>query len=81
MNDEKRTDYKTCTPEVLYEARKIVIKMWKKGHPVKEIAEVTGFSTNTVYITIRKYKADGMKGLKPQKRGIKAGKNRTLTSL
>lgn len=81
MNDEKRTDYKTSTPEVLYEARKIVIKMWKKGHPVKEIAEVTGFSTNTVYITIRKYKADGMKGLKPQKRGIKAGKNRTLTSL
>lgn len=27
MNDEKRTDYKTSTPEVLYEARKIVIKI------------------------------------------------------
>ena len=35
MNDEKRTDYKTSTPEVLYEARKIVIKMWKKDYPVK----------------------------------------------
>ena len=80
MNDEKRTDYKTSTPKVLYEARKIVIKMWKKDHPVKEIAEVTGFSTNTVYITIRKYKANAMQALKPLKRGIKAGGSRTLSS-
>ena len=50
----------------------------EKGHPVKGIAEVTGFSTYTVYITIRKYKADGMKALKSQKRGIKTGENRTL---
>lgn len=54
--------------------------MWKKGSPVKEIAEITGFSTNTVYITIRKYKTDGLKALKPQTRGIKTGENRTLTA-
>ena len=80
MEKEERTNYKSCTPEVMYEARKIVIKMWKKGSPIKEIAEITGFSTNTVYITIRKYKADGMKALKPQKRGIKKGENRILSS-
>ena len=60
MEKEERTDYKKCTPEVIYEARKIVVKMWKKCHPVKEIAEVTGLSINTVYITIRKYKVKGM---------------------
>lgn len=79
MEKESRTDYKKCTSEVLYEARKIVIKMWKKDRPVEEIAEVTGFSMNTVYITIRKYKAEGMKALKPKKRGINIGDNRTLS--
>lgn len=80
MEKEERTDYKKCTPEVIYEARKIVVKMWKKCHPVKEIAEVTGLSINTVYITIRKYKVKGMQGLKPQKRGVKSGETRTLST-
>ncbi|MDE5936588.1 MAG: helix-turn-helix domain-containing protein [Ruminococcus sp.] len=79
MKSEERTDYKKCTPEVIYEARKIVIKMWKKGSPINELAEITGFSTNTIYITIRKYKANGMQALKPRKRGIKSGENRTLS--
>ena len=80
MKNDERTNYKKCKPDVLYEARKIVIKMWKKDHSVKEIAEITGFTTNTVYITIRKYKAGGMNALKPKKRGIKTGENRTLSS-
>lgn len=80
MKNDERKNYKKCKPDVLYEARKIVIKMWKKDHSVKEIAEITGFTTNTVYITIRKYKAGGMNALKPKKRGIKTGENRTLSS-
>lgn len=55
-------------------------KDMKKSRPVKEIAEITGFSTNTIYIMICKYKADGMKALKPQKRCIRTGENRTLSS-
>ena len=73
MEIEEKTDYKTCTPEVLYEARKTVIKMWKKDKPIEEIAEITGFATNTIYIMIRKYKAGGISALKPQKRGRKSG--------
>lgn len=57
-----------------------VIKIWKKDHPVKEIADITGFTMNTVYITIRKYKAEGINALKSKKRGIKTGENRTLSS-
>ena len=79
MENEEKTDYKTCTPEVLYEARKTVIKMWKKDKAIEEIAEITGFATNTIYIMIRKYKAEGISALKPQKRGRKSGEKRTLT--
>ena len=53
--------------------------MWKKKKPVEEIAEATGLSKNVVYITIRKYKADGYAALKPKVRGRKQGAKRTLT--
>lgn len=79
MEREERTDYKKCSADVLYEARKIVIRMWKKHKPVKEIVEVTGLSQNVIYITIRKYKAGGLNALKPKKRGRKPGNNKTLT--
>ena len=75
----ERTDYRKCSPEVLYEVRKTVIRMWKKNKPVEEIAEATGMSTNVIYITIRKYKANGNSALKPKARGRKQGERRTLS--
>lgn len=47
--------------------------------PVEEIAEAIGMTTNVVYITIRKYKANGYKALKPRTRGRKQGEKRTLS--
>ena len=50
MEIEEKTDYKTCTPEVLYEARKTVIKMWKKDNQCIETSEARteiGRETNT----------------------------------
>ena len=78
MENEGKTDYRKCSAEVLYQTRKIVIKMWKSKKPVEEIAEITGLSTRTVYETIRVYKKGGMSALKPKTRGRKTGEKRTL---
>lgn len=80
MENEERTDYRRATPETLYEARKTVIRMWKSKKSVPEIAEATDFSQETVYITIRAYKAGGMQALKPKTRGRKTGEKRHLSS-
>lgn len=78
MEEMERTDYRRCSPETLYEARKTVIRMWKKNKSVEEIADATGMTTNVIYITIRKYKANGYNALKPKVRGRKQGEKRTL---
>lgn len=77
--ENERIDYRKSTPEELYQARKIAIRMWKKQIPVAEIAEITGLSKNVVYITIRKYKANGIAALKPKKRGRSQGEKRTIS--
>lgn len=79
MEEMERTDYRKCSPETLYETRKTVIRMWKKNKSVEEIAEATGMSTNVIYITIRKYKANGNSALRPKVRGRKQGERRTLS--
>ena len=79
MEKEERTDYRKAAPEVLYEARKTVIRMWKSNKKVEEIMSATDFSQETVYVTIRAYKKGGMQALKPKKRGRRKGEKRTLT--
>ena len=79
MENTERTDYRKAAPEVLYEARKTVIRMWKSNKKVEEIMSATDFSQETVYVTIRAYKKGGMQALKPKKRGRRKGEKRTLT--
>ena len=79
MENTERTDYRKVAPEVLYEARKTVIRMWKSNKKVEEIMSATDFSQETVYVTIRAYKKGGMQALKPKKRGRRKGEKRTLT--
>ena len=79
MENTERTDYRKAAPEVLYEARKTVIRMWKSNKKVEEIMSATDFSQETVYVTIRAYKKGGMQALKPKKRGRRTGEKRTLT--
>ena len=80
MENTERTDYRKAAPEVLYEARKTVIRMWKSNKKVEEIMSATDFSQETVYVTIRAYKKGGMQALKPKKRGRRKGEKRTLTA-
>jgi transposase len=77
MDIIEKTDYRKASPEAIYEARKIVIRMWKSKKAVAEIVEATGFSQDTVYVTIRAFKKGGMKALKPKVRGRKVVKNAT----
>ena len=63
---------------MLYETRKIVVKMWKSKVPVEEIARITGLPTKTIYDKIRLYKEGGMSALKPKTRGRKSGEKQTL---
>ena len=79
MEKIEKTDYRKATPEALYEARKVVIRMWKSQKRVEEIVEATDLSKDTVYVTIRSYKKGGIKALRPKKRGRKTGEKRTLT--
>ncbi len=80
MDTNEKTDYRKASPEALYEARKIVIRMWKSKKKVVEIIEATDFSQDTVYVTIRAYKKGGMKALRPKTRGRKNGEKRHLTA-
>lgn len=80
MDTNEKTDYRKASPEALYEARKIVIRMWKSKKKVAEIMEATDFSKDTVYVTIRAYKKGGVKALRPKTRGRKNGEKRHLTA-
>lgn len=80
MDTNEKTDYRKASPEALYEARKIVIRMWKSKKKVAEIIEATDFSQDTVYVTIRAYKKGGMRALRPKTRGRKNGEKRHLTA-
>ena len=80
MDTNEKTDYRKASPEALYEARKIVIRMWKSKKKVAEIIEATDFSQDTVYVTIRAYKKGGMKALRPKTRGRRIGEKRRLTA-
>ena len=79
MDNIEKTDYRKASPEALYEARKVVIRMWKSKKDVAEIIVATDLSKDTVYVTIRAYKQGGMKALKPKTRGRKKGEKRHLS--
>jgi transposase len=73
-NNDART-----SPEGLYERRKQVIRLSKKGYGPMTIAEMTGLSWGAVNNAIKAYAANGCEALKPKKRGRKSGTKRLLT--
>ena len=63
----------------LHERRKQVIRLYKKGHKVLRIVELTGLSWPTVRTAIDLYEAGGSVALKPKARGKQEGEGRSLT--
>lgn len=64
----------------LHERRKQVIRLYRKGHKVMAIVELTGLSWPTVRSAIDRYEAGGAVALKPKERGKKHGEGRSLTA-
>lgn len=66
-------------PNALFDIRKQIIRLHKKGLGPMAIKDVVGVSWNTVRKAIDLYKGGGIKALIPKCRGCKKGENRTLT--
>ena len=79
MKCKKETDYRRSNPESVYELKKVALKLRKKKESVKEIAEITGLSDQTVRDLFKKYDKGGIAAIKPQKRGRKPGEKRHLS--
>lgn len=57
----------------LHESRKRVIRLYKKGHEVMQIVELTGLSWPNVRTAFALYEAGGATALKPNARGKQEG--------
>ena len=79
MKCKKETDYRRSNPESVYELKKVALKLRKKNKSVKEIAEITGLSNQTVRDLFKKYDKGGIAAIKPRKRGRKPGEKRHLS--
>jgi transposase len=67
------------TPSSLYERRKQVLRLHKKGYGNMAIAAMTELSWPTVKKAVESYKKDGINAIKPKKRGRKMGSQRSLS--
>ena len=79
MKCKKETDHRRSNPELVYELKKVAIKLRKKNKSVKEISEITGLSDQTVRNLFKKYDEGGIAAIKPKKRGRKTGEKRHLS--
>lgn len=73
----KIEDARKLTPSAQEEKRKLAIRLWTKGHLIKDVAETVGVSAQAVSGWVNRYKKEGPSSLKAKKRGPKQG-NRSL---
>lgn len=66
-----------ASPEVLYNARKTVIRIWKSKKEMAEIVNATDFSQDTVYINSR-LQERRMKALRSKKERQEIGRKTSL---
>lgn len=71
-------DLRTLTPEAQFEVRRQAVYLFKKEKNFSQIADTLRVNRNSVSSWIATYKAEGMKGLKPRKRGPAIGTNLQL---
>ncbi len=75
----EKIDARTLKDEALHERRRQVIRLHKRDGTPTQIAQVSELSYPAVRKIIRLYETGGMAGIKPGKRGCRAGENRSLT--
>ena len=74
----EKIDARTLKDEALHELRRQVIRLHKRGGTPVQIAQVTDLSDTAVKKIIRLYETGGAAGLKPGRRGRRAGDKRSL---
>ena len=77
MENEIKLDGRV-SPECLYEKRKQVVALYRKGMRLNVISETVGLCWKAVRKAIGLYESGGVKALKPKKRGRPTGTSRTL---
>lgn len=75
----KKDDLRSASDQEKEALRKRAIRMIGKGINKTQVAELLGVSRNSVNTWHRKYKEQGQKGLKENKRGLKKGARRLLS--
>jgi transposase len=75
----EKEDARYQTLEQLYERRKQVVRLHRKGYLVMQVVELTGLSYPTVRGVIDRYEAGGMAAIKPALRGKRKGDGRSLS--
>jgi len=74
------TDTRKLSNSALHERHKQVIRLWKAGHKVMKIVELSGLTWPTVRKVIDRYEAEGAASLKPKERGRASGDGRSLSA-
>jgi transposase len=72
-------DARKLKPEAQYEVRRQAVRYSEQGLSYRKIASLLEVDKNTVGRWIQTYKREGLKALKPQKRGPKEGVHTKLT--
>ena len=75
----EKIDARTLKDEALHERRRQVIRLHKRGGSPTQIAQVSELSYPAVRKIIQLYETGGTAGIKPGKRGRRAGENRSLS--
>jgi transposase len=75
----KLKNARELSPSQLHDRRKQAVAMFRKGMSRTEIAPLVGAHRNTVGQWIRDWRHGGMKALKPDRPGRRAGSGRRLT--
>ena len=75
----EKQDLRSATSEEKEALRLVAIKLYEKGKTQKEIYTLLQIHKNTVYQWIKRYKSEGLKGLKEKKQGHKIGIGRILS--
>ena len=78
MKNEIRLDGRV-SPECLYEKRKQVVALYRKGIRLNVISEAVGLCWKAVRKAIDLYESGGVRTLRPRRWGRPAGTSRTLT--
>jgi transposase len=79
MENELRTNAVKLSAEAQYQLRRSTVRLWKAGKHPDEIAEALDIGRSTVYKTLKAYQAEGIKGIRPKRRGRTKGENHVLT--